>query len=85
MNTETLVQEFQERNKRVEADKAWETSIFRRVIIAIITYIIASLVMWSIGTIEWYLNALIPVVGYLLSTLSLRGLKSWWIKHRYRK
>ena len=85
MSPEEILLQLQERNKRVEADKAWETSIFRRISIAIITYIIAGAVMWSIGTSAWYLNAFIPVVGYLLSTLSLRGIKRWWIEHKYRK
>lgn len=85
MKTEELLIQLQERNKRVEADKAWETSVFRRVCIAVITYLIASAVMWSIGTAAWYLNALIPVVGYLLSTLSLPGIKQWWIKNKYTK
>ncbi len=82
---EKTIAQIQERNRKVEADKAWETSVFRRLCIAIITYIIAGAVMWSIGTTTWYLNALIPVVGYLLSTLSLRGLKQWWITHKYTK
>ncbi len=34
------IDKINERNARVEADKAWETSIIRRAIIAVLTYII---------------------------------------------
>ncbi len=67
------------RNKKVEEDKAWETSLFRRLLVATITYIIASLVMYSIGVQNTFLNALVPTTGYLLSTLSLPFVKRWWL------
>jgi hypothetical protein len=74
---------IRERNGRVEADKAWETSLFRILAIAGITYVIASVVMWLIGSTNFYLNALVPVVGYLLSTQSLPAVKRWWIGRRF--
>ncbi len=70
---------IRERNGRVEADKAWETSLFRILSIAAITYVIASVVMWLIGSSAFYLNASVPVVGYLLSVQSLPAVKRWWI------
>lgn len=69
-----------ERNARVEADKAWETSKTRRAVIAGITYCVASFFMWRIGVGEPLINALVPTGGYLLSTLSLGVIKSWWLK-----
>jgi hypothetical protein len=74
------VEQILERNSRVELDKAWETSKTRRAVVATITYIIASFFMWRIGVGEPYLNALIPTGGYLLSTLSLPLIKSWWLR-----
>lgn len=73
---------LQERNKRVEADKAWETSVFRKVLISLITYIVASVVLYSIGVENFYISAIIPTLGFLLSTLSLPSIKAWWIKNR---
>lgn len=73
-----------ERNQRVEADKAWETSWFRRLTITILTYIIALWWMWSIKVPDWYLAAFIPTGGYFLSTLTLPVIKRWWLK-RYEK
>ena len=34
------ISDIKDRNKRVEMDKAWETSIFRKFIISILTYIV---------------------------------------------
>lgn len=81
---ESQVREIQERNKRVEADKAWETSWVRMISIAIITYIIAGLVMYSIGVKNVFLNAFIPTIGFVLSVQSLPFLKKWWIAKYYR-
>jgi hypothetical protein len=69
---------IKDRNLRVEADKAWETSMFRTVSIMLITYIIASFVLYFIGTDNFLLGALVPTVGYFLSTQSLPFIKKWW-------
>ncbi|MBI2411203.1 MAG: hypothetical protein HYV32_04905 [Candidatus Kerfeldbacteria bacterium] len=77
---EERIQKIEKRNKRVEADKAWETSWFRVFSICAITYVVAAFVMWIIGVQRVYLNALIPVVGYFLSTQSLPAIKKWWVR-----
>ncbi|MFZ5982647.1 MAG: hypothetical protein ACOYS2_03720 [Patescibacteria group bacterium] len=79
------ISEIKERNRKVEADKAWETSVFRMVSILILTYLIASWVMYIINVKEYWLNALIPTLGYFLSTLSLPIVKKWWVKNRWKK
>jgi hypothetical protein len=76
---------IKERNRRVEADKAWERSGFRIFSITAITYIIASFVMYAIGIANYLLSALIPTIGYFLSTQSLPVIKRWWIKHFFNK
>lgn len=67
------------RNQSVETDKAWETSWSRIVTITVMTYVIASLVLLLIGVKDFWLAALIPTIGYFLSTLSLPMMKRWWI------
>ena len=74
-----------ERNKRVETDKAWETSITRRAIITMITYIIAFLLLWHINVEQFYWVALVPTGGYILSTLSLPWAKKLWLRRRNKK
>lgn len=66
------------RNKQVEADKAWETSKTRKIFIATITYIIASYYMRTLGIGDYYLHALVPTGGYLLSTLTLPIIRKIW-------
>jgi hypothetical protein len=72
--------EIKERNLRVEADKAWETSRFRIFSITIITYIVSVLVLYFIGANNILLSALVPTAGFFLSIQSLPAVKNWWIK-----
>ncbi|OGJ59314.1 hypothetical protein A2881_00045 [Candidatus Peribacteria bacterium RIFCSPHIGHO2_01_FULL_55_13] len=81
-NSDTDIQMILERNKRVELDKAWETSITRRGFIALLTYGITALLFWINDLPIPLLQALIPASAYLLSTLSLPWLKKRWIQQR---
>ncbi len=71
---------IRERNLRVEADKAWETSFLRIAAICVITYFIAAWVMATIGVTNFWQSALIPTLGFYLSVQSLPILKKWWIR-----
>lgn len=76
--------EINARNIRVESDKAWETSWFRVFLIASITYVFACAFLFILDVERFMFNALIPVVGYFLSTQSLPVIRRWWIKNRYK-
>lgn len=76
---------IKERNRRVEADKAWETSRTRRVIIALMTYAVIVVFLLMIDAPNPLLIALVPTIGYVLSTLTLPFFKKWWVKSAYRK
>lgn len=80
---EKKVESIFERNRRVESDKAWETSKTRRAIIAATTYAIAAYLLLIINAPNPFLNALVPTAGFLLSTLTLRFVKKWWIANVY--
>lgn len=69
-----------QRNKKVESDKAWEVSFCRRFFIVCITYIVASILLFFLGSRDFYLGAFVPVFGYILSTQSLPFVKKWWLK-----
>ncbi len=71
---------IEERNRRVETDKAWETSWTRRLAIALITYVAVGLMLTLIHADNPWLGAIIPVLGFLLSTLSLPVIKNVWVK-----
>jgi len=81
MEMEKEIRSIIERNKRVEKDKAWEVSLFRRLTIALMTYIIAIIFLRIINSPNYWLTALVPTGGYLISTLSLPTIKNWWIKN----
>jgi hypothetical protein len=68
------------RNTRVDADKKWETSLERRAAILAMTYIIMVIVLSIIGTPKPWINALVPSIGFLLSTLTLRLFKQKWVE-----
>lgn len=74
-----------QRNARVEADKAWETSLTRKLFIAAITYTVVAFYLPFLGVERSYLHALVPTCGYLLSTLSLPLVKQWWLEKLYKK
>jgi hypothetical protein len=75
---------IKQRNARVEADKAWETSSFRIGSICAITYLVAAALLYVIGSERFWLGALVPTVGFLLSAQTPPALKRWWIARRYR-
>lgn len=77
-NLESELNKIAARNMRVEAEKAWEVSRCRIGIIVAITYCITALVFWLIQAGHPLLNALIPTVGYYLSTQTLPLVKEWW-------
>lgn len=52
-------------------DKAWQGSTTRKVAITLLTYASASAFLWSIGSADAALNAVVPTGGYVLSTLDL--------------
>ncbi len=82
MDIESRIKTIEERNSRVEAEKAWETSAFRIVLVMLMTYIVACAALFAIRNSNPFLNALIPTLGYYLSTQSIPVIKKWWIaKH----
>ena len=79
MNIEEEVEKIHERNKRVEKDKAWETSLVRKICIMILTYIIVVIYSYVIKKYDnIFLSSLVPVIGFLLSTLSLSFIRRIW-------
>ncbi|HWB38697.1 MAG TPA: hypothetical protein VG604_00460 [Candidatus Saccharimonadales bacterium] len=82
VSLEDRIAKLEARNNRVEGDKAWETSWFRRVSIALLTYIVVVFYLHFVVHISPWINALVPVIGYTLSTLTIARLKSWWLSRR---
>ena len=79
MNIEKEIKEIKERNKRVEKDKAWETSLLRKILIIILTYIFAVLYLKIADTTNPFFGAVVPCVGFFLSTQTINIIKKKWI------
>lgn len=73
------------RNIKVEIDKAWETSITRKILLILFTYFSIALYLKYIIGVEPWLNAIVPALGFLLSTLSLPFFKKIWCKFLHKK
>ncbi len=71
------IEKIKNKNKRVELDKKWETCWTRR--ICILTYIVV--VFYSFLIREYdniFLSLCVPVIGFILSTLSLKVVRKIW-------
>jgi hypothetical protein len=68
------------RNERVEADKAWEISWARKLLIVVLTYFVVVLFLYSVDIVRPWINAIVPSIGFFLSTLTLPFVKKRWIK-----
>lgn len=79
---EKRVSLIEERNKRVEKDKAWETSWLRKILIVVLTYIFAVLYLTIANTTNPFFGAVVPCAGFFLSTLTLRLIKEKWSNKR---
>jgi hypothetical protein len=85
MGIEKEINALQERNARVEADKAWETNWTRRITIAVLTYAIIVLFLIVADIPKPFLAALVPAMGFVPSTLTMPPIKRWWIKSIHKK
>jgi xanthosine utilization system XapX-like protein len=81
-SVEERLNKIEERNRKVELDKAWETSLVRILSVGIITYVIAVIALFMIKAPNPFLNALIPTLGFILSTQSLPFIKKLWMKDK---
>lgn len=81
MNLEKEIEQIKQRNKKVELDKKWETSFTRRICICILTYIVVVIYSYLIRYFDnIFLSSLVPVIGFTLSTLSVKYIRKIWEK-----
>lgn len=79
---EKRVAAIEQRNRKVEADKAWETSFARRGLLVLFTYLAVGAYLAAIPVPDPWLNAIVPAVAFMLSTLTLPYLKEIWLGRR---
>ncbi len=76
---EKEIAEIKARNRRVEADKAWETSWARRIIVFALTYAVIVIFFASAKLPDPFANALVPALAFVLSQLSLPFFRKIWL------
>ena len=81
---EKEIEKIKNRNLRVEADKAWETSYTRRILLTIFTYLAIGFYLVAIDIPNPWLNAVVPAVAFTLSTLTLPFFKKVWLRYIYK-
>ncbi len=74
--------EIKARNKRVEADKAWETSWTRKLLISVLTYFVIVAFFLSAELPAPFVNAIVPSMAFVLSTLTVPFIKKYWTRTR---
>ena len=79
---ESEIKQIKARNRKVESDKAWETSWLRRILIIAFTYLFAVLWLSLADTTNPFLGAIVPCAGFLLSTLTIYSVKAIFVKNR---
>ena len=82
---EKEIKQIKQRNKHVETDKAWETSLSRKTLLAIFTYLAIGLYLNVIAIEAPWLNAIVPTIAFLLSTLTIPFFKELWKNKIYKK
>jgi hypothetical protein len=82
---ETRVSQIEKRNQNVEMEKAWEGSWTRKLLIILFTYLSIALYLYFIVGIDPWINAIVPSIGFLLSTLSLSYFKKMWSQMLYKR
>ena len=83
MDLEKEIEQIKQRNKKVELDKAWETSWTRKICICILTYIVVVIYSYLINkNNNIWLSSLVPVIGFTLSTVSINLVRTVWEKNR---
>lgn len=81
---EKKIELIEKRNKKVEGDKAWETSFLRKILIIIATYIFAVLYLKVADTTNPYFGAVVPCAGFFLSTITIDFIKKRWLTKKGR-
>jgi membrane protein YdbS with pleckstrin-like domain len=82
MGLKEEVEEIKKRNRRVEADKAWEVSWTRRILIVVLTYFVIVVFFYVAGLPEPWVNSIVPALAFFVSTLTIGVFKKFWIRNR---
>ena len=78
---EDRIKNIEERNRKVEYDKAWELSYFRRFLLMLFTYLAIGFYLKAANIENPWTNAIVPAVAFMLSTLTMPFFRKLWVKY----
>ena len=78
---EKEIQKLKARNKKVELDKAWETSWTRKIIIFVLTYFVIVIFFFFAQLPNPLINSIVPSLAFVISTLSIPFFKKIWLNN----
>ena len=81
MNLRLEIKKINERNKRVELNKAWETIFTRKLLIFVLTYLVIVVFFIFAGLEKAFINSIVPAVAFVLSTLTIPFFKKKWLRY----
>ncbi|MBI3103954.1 hypothetical protein HYZ05_03355 [Candidatus Daviesbacteria bacterium] len=81
---EKEIELIKQRNKRVETEKEWETSWTRRIMVVLFTYLVIALFFLFAGISKPFINAIVPAIAFVLSTLSVPLFRNLWLKYIHK-
>ena len=84
MNIEEEINLIRCRNRKAEADKAWEISNMRKIAVALTAYFVMICVMYVLKMENPFIGAIIPTLGFILSTVSDDLVKKIRMKKFYK-
>jgi len=83
-NLEQRIQKIEDRNDKVEGDKAWEISWTRKILLMFFTYLAIGAYLWVINVKRPWLNAIVPAVAFMISNLTMPFFKRVWLRSAKR-
>ncbi len=80
-NIEQRISRIEQRNRKVESDKTWETSYTRRLFLTLFTYLAVGFYLKTINVQNPWTNAIVPAIAFMLSTLTMPFFRKVWLKY----
>ncbi len=81
-NLEQRVKNIEDRNSKVEAEKAWERSLTRRSLLMIFSYLAIAIFFIVIKIEHPWVNAIVPALAFMIQQLSMPFFKQIWFKFK---
>lgn len=80
--SESILKRILTRNQKVDEEKRWKESLTHRLSVTVLIYIISVCCFYFASVHEIFIVALIPSLGYFISTIKLKLIRHIWEKYQ---